>query len=116
MSEPVLPGMFESRVEPMPRVTPERDRILQQLEQKQRESFMQDASTVILVYLGLFGPTSGEVLTEACKNAGITPSGDDRAFGPVYMALAKQKLIEKVGTVPRAKGHRTSGGNVWRRK
>ena len=54
----------------------------------------------------------GEHITDACKRAGIQPH-DDRAFGPVYMTLARQKRIEKIGSVRRERGHGTSGGNIW---
>ena len=63
-------------------------------------------------YLSIYGPTAGEVLTLACKTYGIVPP-DDRAFGAVYLGLARAGQIKKVGTVPRMRGHKTAGGNVW---
>lgn len=59
------------------------------------------------------GDTSGEDLTNSCKAAGIVPP-DDRAFGSVYAWLVRTGQIRCVGTVPRSKGHGTSGGRVWR--
>jgi len=76
-----------------------------------RFGFSDEASRIILMLLES-GPQSGEYLTLACKAAGVTPH-DDRAFGPVYMRLARKGLIEKVGIVQRRRGHGTSGGNVW---
>lgn len=58
------------------------------------------------------GPASGELLTDACRNAGIVPH-DDRAFGGVFLRLSRRGLIVKAGTCQRRKGHGTSGGTVW---
>lgn len=77
-----------------------------------RPSFGAQAAEFVLIYLALHGPTSSEILTTKCKAGGIKPH-DDRAFGTVYMSLAKRGLIEKVGSVRRERGHGTSGGNVW---
>ena len=78
------------------------------------EGFAAAAAAFVLQYLDVHGPTAGEVLTLACKTAGITPH-DDRAFGPVYMTLARRGAITKVGTVRRERGHGTAGGNIWSR-
>lgn len=75
--------------------------------------FADDAMHFVLWYLRKHGPTSGEVLSLQCKLAGIVPH-DDRAFGPVYMALSRRGLIEKAGMVRRERGHGTAGGNVWK--
>lgn len=56
----------------------------------------------------------GEDITDACKAEGIKPPKDDRAFGPVYMALAKQGRIVKDGNVKRRKGHACHGGIIWK--
>lgn len=58
----------------------------------------------------------GEDITDACKAAGIKPPKDDRSYGPVFMALMRDEIIMKAGSVQRRKGHATSGGNVWRLK
>jgi len=71
------------------------------------------AAAVILRELAT-GPQSGEQLTLACRRAGVLPPRDDRAFGPVYMRLARAGHIVKAGTVPRLRGHHTAGGNLWR--
>lgn len=75
--------------------------------------FRESARTFVLDYLREHGATPGEVLTDACESAGIV-AHDSRAFGPVYMSLSRQGLIEKCGTVARTRGHGTAGGNVWR--
>jgi len=80
--------------------------------QDDRPRFHQQAVDFVLWFLDRFGPATGERITDACKRAGIQPH-DDRAFGPVYMALARQKRIEKIGSVRRERGHGTSGGNIW---
>ena len=76
-------------------------------------AFSERAAAVILHALA-DGPASGEALTIACRRAGIQPPKDDRAFGPVYMRLARAGYMKRVGTVPRLRGHSTAGGNVWR--
>ena len=70
------------------------------------------ARRFILEWLCHHGPTSGEVLTNAAKERGFRPH-DDRAFGAIYGALSRQKLIRCVGSCDRTKGHGTSGGRVW---
>ncbi len=92
----------------------ERDDAMAQVEQHAEDrhpGFQDEAMAFVVAYLR-GGPASGEAITNACKLAGIVPH-DDRAFGPVYMALAKQDRIEKVGTVARQRGHGTAGGNLW---
>lgn len=74
--------------------------------------FTDRACEFILQYLAVSGPSSGEQITNACKDAGIVPH-DDRAFGPVYCLLSRAKSIVKTGTCKRARGHATSGGNIW---
>jgi hypothetical protein len=79
---------------------------------ERRRDFLDAAVAFVTRYLAAHGPTSGEVLSSACKAAGIVPH-DDRAFGPVYFRLARRGAIQKVGTVRRERGNGTSGGNVW---
>lgn len=97
------------------RINTQRDKAMHRVAQHAedvRPSFGAQAADFVLTYLAMHGPTSSEILTTQCKADGIR-AHDDRAFGPVYMLLAKRHLIEKVGSVRRSKGHGTSGGNVW---
>jgi len=92
-----------------------RDQAMAQVGEKAEqvcEGFQDLACSFVLDYLVKHGPTSGEKLTIACRHAGIIPH-DDRAFGPVYYSLVRQKRIVKVGSVRRERGHGTSGGNIW---
>jgi hypothetical protein len=77
------------------------------------EDFRERAKAFAVRYLQVHGPSSSEVITDAAKAAGITPP-DDRAFGPVYAALAKKGQIEFAGWCARVKGHGTAGGRLWR--
>ena len=74
-----------------------------------------DAAEARILSLLAQGPATGEVLTTACRDAGIVPPAgmDDRAFGPVYRRLAQSGRICQVGTANRAKGHGTGGARVW---
>lgn len=99
------------------RATDERDRILAALARRAGDRFRSNAGAFIVRYLREHGATAGEVITDACKAAGITPPPglDDRAFGPVYGRLSRAGAIRKVDTVARRKGHGTAGGTVWAR-
>lgn len=93
----------------------ERDRAMSQVAdnaEAARPGFADEAGDFVTGYLERHGPSSGEAITNACKESGIVPH-DDRAFGPVYQRLSSRGLIRKVGHAPRQKGHGTSGGNVW---
>lgn len=93
----------------------QRDRAIQKVSQhaeEHRPGFAEEARAFIVTYLQTHGPTSGEVLTLACKAAGIS-GHDDRCFGGIYMGLSRRGVIEKVGSVKRERGHGASGGNVW---
>jgi hypothetical protein len=95
--------------------TESRDRAMAVVEAKANSfvlPFSERAAAFVLAYLRAHGPTSSELLTDACKAHGICPH-DDRAFGPVYMTLARAGRIRKVDTCIRVKGHLTAGGNVW---
>lgn len=97
-------------------VDAQRDQALEAVEtaaERARRMFAADAGAFVVRYLQVHGPTSAEVLTRQCRASGIVPH-DDRAFGPVYMRLARLNVIEKVGAVRRERGHGTSGGNIWR--
>lgn len=67
----------------------------------------------VLEHLKRHGPTSGEELVDGMKTAGFIPH-DDRAFGPVFQSLSREKHIQKYGYAERAKGHGTAGGVIWR--
>lgn len=96
----------------------EKRRLLKALADKTARAsadFRERASAFILSYLEANGACSGEVLTDACKAAGIVPPKgmDDRAFGPVYQRLAHSQRIRQCGTATRLKGHGTAGARVW---
>jgi len=88
---------------------------MSQVKQNAGTIFTARASRFVLDYLGAHGASSGEVITDACKAAGIR-AHDDRAMGPVFMSLSRAGLIEKAGFCVRNKGHATGGGNIWRLK
>ena len=104
MSQLPLPGVIA------------RDKAMAQVERKADltfPEFREQAKAFILRYLAQHGPTPGEHITLACTGAGIKPH-DDRAFGPVYMALARAGRIVKVGTKPRTlRGHCAPGCSIW---
>lgn len=77
------------------------------------DGFSERARKFVVQYLKEHGPTSSEVLTDACKAAGIRPE-KDRGFGGIYKGLHKDKLIEFVEHCKRRKGHGTGGGSVWK--
>ncbi len=79
--------------------------------EERHAGFAVAAEAFVLNYLRS-GAASSEALTLACKAAGIVPH-DDRAFGPVYMRLARRRQIVKVDSCRRERGHGTAGGNVW---
>ncbi len=89
-----------------------RDAAIEQVSKTAGEVFREAAQLFIYGYLRQHGPTPGETLTDACKYHGIIPH-DDRAFGGIYLTMARRGIIHKVGTCVRRKGHATSGGNVW---
>ena len=96
----------------------EKRRLLKALADKTARAsadFRERASAFILSYLEANGACSGEVLTDACKAAGIVPppGKDDRSFGPVYHGLSEDRRIRVCGTATRLKGHGTAGARVW---
>lgn len=100
---------------PRARVNRARDRAMSRVGQAAEDrnpGFAEQAEAFIVDFLRAHGPTAGEVLTIACKAAGIRPH-DDRAFGPVYFRLVHAGALVKVGTARRERGHGTAGGNVW---
>ena len=98
---------------PMTSAIEERDAGMELVEKNAGIQFRIDVGAFVLRYLRLHGESSGEDITDACKQAGIVPH-EDRAFGPVMMALSRKKIIEKCGTAARRKGHGTSGATIWR--
>lgn len=81
--------------------------------QRQDDGFRERAAAFVLGYLQQHGTSSGELITDAAKLAGIKPA-DDRAFGPVYATLARAGKIVAAGFCARRKGHGTAGGRLWR--
>lgn len=79
------------------------------------DGFKERATAFVLAYLERHGTSSGELITDAAKLAGIRPH-DDRAFGPVYASLARSGQIVAAGFCARRKGHGTAGGRLWRRR
>lgn len=76
-------------------------------------TFTERARAFIVQYLQDHGTTSGEVITDAAKQAGLQPP-DDRAFGVAYAGLARRGVIECAGFCLRRKGRGTAGGRLWR--
>jgi hypothetical protein len=73
--------------------------------------FSDRAAAFVLLYLA-DGPRSGEDITDACVVAGIVPE-NLKAFGPVYMKLARSGKIVKCGMCARKRGHGSAGANIW---
>ena len=82
----------------------ERDLALETVERNAGEDFKARAMAFALDWMAGKGIVSGEDITDACKAAGIVPH-TDRAFGPVYLALARQGVIVRVGYMARRRGH-----------
>lgn len=80
--------------------------------QKCALDFVPRAKKFVLAYLDKRGPTPGEMLVDLCKLAGIVAI-NDKAFGAVFGALSKGKLIYTKSFCERRKGHATGGGRVW---
>ena len=92
-----------------------RDTILIQQEVKNGNGFGMRMREFIASYLKEHGPSSGEAITNAAKEAGVVPpSGEDRAYGGSFLSLSKRKVIVKAGYCQRAKGNSCNGGVVWR--
>ena len=82
----------------------ERDVALETVERNAGELFKERAMAFALDWMADKGVVSGEDITDACKAAGIVPH-EDRAFGPVYLSLARQGSIVRVGYISRRRGH-----------
>lgn len=77
--------------------------------------FIDNACAHIEQYLKDHGTSSGELLVDSCKLAGIK-STDDRHFGVVFRTLLKRGVIEWAGEARRARGHGSRGGSLYRLK
>lgn len=91
-----------------------RDIALASVESNAGPSFVDRACDFVTAYLRQHGPTPGEVLTLACRDAGIVPANTDKAFGAVYARLSRQGIISRYAECRRARGHGTGGGSIWR--
>lgn len=76
--------------------------------------FPQRARRFVLTHLRRHGPTSGEDLTDAMKNAGIHHPESDKGYGGIYKGMHKHDLIEAYGDGNRRKGNGTRGATIWR--
>ena len=74
--------------------------------------FVERAKAHVLAYLAEFGVSTGELLTDSCKLAGIR-STDDRHMGVVFRSLLKAGMIRWAGEAKRTKGHASRGGNRY---
>lgn len=74
--------------------------------------FVDAAGAHMLAYLSAHGTSSGELLTDSCKLAGIR-SSDDRHFGVVFRSLIRRGLIRWAGECRRVKGHASRGGSLY---
>lgn len=107
---------FTHELPPASTVNAIRDKAIAQVAQHAEDrapGFSERAQACILAYLEQHGPSSGEVLTLACKAAGIV-AHDDRAIGGVFRGLACRGQIVKAGSCQRRRGHNTNGGTIWR--
>lgn len=91
-----------------------RDQAIARVSLNAGSDFLPRAKAFVLGYLERHGEASGEDIVNACKEAGIVPDSDDRAFGGAFLALSRRGVIEKCGACLRRRGHLTSGGNLWR--
>lgn len=74
--------------------------------------FVARASDHIVLYLSAHGTSSGELLSDSCKLAGIRPT-DDRHFGAVFQGLLRRGVIVWAGSCRRNKGHASRGGSLY---
>lgn len=113
-------GLFDrAACEPAERTTPTlADAVLMgeagmaRAERGAGDDFAERAEAYVLEYLEKVPHSSTELLTDACKRAGIKPRKDDRAFGPVYAKLLRAGTLLTIGECKRRKGHGTAGGRV----
>ena len=79
---------------------------------RQTDFDVEAARNLVLHWLRGHSQTSGESLVNLLKEWGFE-AHDDRAYGAVFSALSRRKLIRCVGYCARAKGHGTAGGRIW---
>lgn len=108
-----MPDIARSNEAAPPLWAQQRDAALASVESNAGSEFVSLAAAFIVAYLRQHGPTSGELVTDAAKAAGIVPH-DDRAFGSVYMRLSRAGQIVNAGYARRTKGHGTGGATIWR--
>lgn len=90
-----------------------RDNAMDSVERNAGKDFSAKAGAHIVLYLTEHSEATGEDITDAVKKKGCVPH-DDRAFGPVYLRLMRNGIIESVKFVPRRKGHGAPGAQVWK--
>lgn len=114
MSHQAQRTLFDPNAEALtdPKWMWDRDRILKATTKRQNAERLKRAREFVLKHLRESGPASGEVLTKACKEAGITLTSD-KAFGAVFSKLSGEGQIAVAGTCPRTKGH-GSPGFIWK--
>lgn len=95
-------------------VTIGRERAREVSEAAERRGFDQGgAEDYIVGYVSAHGPTSGEDLVMAAKDAGHR-GHDDRCFGSVFLsAIRGGRLVVLRSDLPRRRGHGTSGGRLY---
>jgi hypothetical protein len=91
----------------------ERDSAMATVERNAGADFAERARAHVLAALREVGSASGEEIVNHGENKGIT-AHTARAWGPIFGALSRQKLIVKAGYCQRLKGHGTCGGIVWK--
>lgn len=75
--------------------------------------FLERAEAHMVAYLETHGTSSGELLVDACKLAGIR-STSDKHFGHVLKRLQRTGgPIRYAGECRRTKGHATRGGSLY---
>lgn len=74
--------------------------------------FVDRACAHFVAYLRQHGTSSGELLTDSAKLAGIR-SSDDRHFGVVTRTLLRRGVIRWAGACVRTKGHASRGGSLY---
>ena len=96
------------------RATRERDLALGRIARVISPAFVEHGERFVVAYLTAHGEVPGEDLTDAAERIGGIRPSNAKHWGHVIARLLRQKRIEKCGTAMRRKGHRCSGGNVYR--
>lgn len=92
-------------------VEQERNSLLRKLEKSIGQAEVRKLREFVLDLLHA-GPLSGEQLTDRATTANLL-HGNPKRMGAVLAGLSRQRMIEKVGSCPRSKGHLTAGGILW---